>query len=205
MRRARRLSVGIALIGVLAGCSATKPPQQMDDACEIFREKKGWYRKASEARERWGTPISMQLAFMRHESAFDGKARPPRKRHFFGLFPGKRPSTARGYAQALDSTWEEYRRETGRRASRHDFGDAADFIGWYNARSARITGLSRQDTYRLYLAYHEGPYGYRRGTYRNKKWLLETAGRVERRAQRYREQLSRCEKDLAKRRRFLFF
>lgn len=200
--------MALATIGLVCGgvgCSATKPPREVDDACAIFREKKRWYEEARDARKRWGAPISIQLAFMRQESAFDGKAKPPRKRHL-GFIPGKRPSNAFGYAQALESTWDEYRRATGNRgADRDEFGDAADFIGWYNARSSKICGIPRNDPYRLYLAYHEGPYGYRKGTYRRKAWLVATAKRVAARAERYRSQLVRCEKDLTPRRRFLFF
>lgn len=188
-----------------AGCSATKPPARVDDACAIFREKKGWYRDAAEARERWGVPISIQLAFIRQESSFNGKARPPRRK-YLGFIPGPRPSTAQGYAQALDSTWKEYRKATSAGGvDRDEFGDAVDFIGWYNTRTSKMCGIAKDDAYRLYLAYHEGPTGYRRGTYRRKKWLLGTAEKVASRAAHYRSQLARCEADLKPKSRGWFF
>ncbi len=180
----------------LAGCSATRPPHRPDDACAIFREKKNWYEEARDARERWGVPIAIQLAFIRQESSFDAGAKPPRHK-ILGFIPGRRPSNAVGYAQALESTWNDYRKATGARgADRDDFGDAVDFIGWYNARSARMCGILKDDAYALYLAYHEGPLGYCRGTHRRKTWLLGTAEHVANRAARYDSQLSRCESEL---------
>lgn len=195
----------VAAVAALDGCSATSPPRHVDDACAIFREKKDWYVEARDARERWGIPISIQLAFIRQESAFDGDARPKRK-WYLGFIPGSRPSTAHGYAQALESTWNEYRKATGEGgADRDEFGDAVEFIGWYNARAAKICGIPKNDAYRLYLAYHEGPHGYKKGTHRRKEWLLTTAKKVATRAERYRSQLASCEKDLAPKKRFWFF
>ena len=50
----------------------------------------------------------------------------------FGIIPWLRPSTAKGYSQALDETWEQYIDETGNTwARRGSFSDSADFIGWY--------------------------------------------------------------------------
>ena len=79
--------------------------------------------------------MGFQLAVMKQESAFDARAKAPRgERKWFGLVQGDRLSSARGYAQALDTTWETYKRETGNGgASRQSFRDAADFIGWYFA------------------------------------------------------------------------
>ena len=189
----------------LAGCAAARPPGRPDDACAIFREKRGWYKEAVDARDRWGVPIAVQLAFIRQESSFDGDARPPRRK-ILGFIPGPRPSNAEGYAQALESTWDEYREATGASgADRDEFGDAVDFIGWYNSRSAQMCGIPKDDAYRLYLAYHEGPTGYRRGTHRRKAWLLGTAERVAGRAARYGSQLSRCEQELKPKSRGWFF
>jgi hypothetical protein len=187
----------VAAAIAIVGCSATKPPSRPDDACAIFREKKNWYEDARSAEERWGVPISIQLAFIRQESSFRGDAKPPR-RWLLGVIPLGRPSSALGYAQALETTWNEYRQATGaRRAGRDDFADAVDFIGWYNARASKLCGIPKDDAYRLYLAYHEGPAGYRRGTHRRKKWLLGTAEKVATRAARYEAQLSRCQAQLA--------
>ena len=48
---------------LLTACS-TDPPQNITDGCEIFADKGGWYRDASKAFDRWGTPIHVQLAII---------------------------------------------------------------------------------------------------------------------------------------------
>src|SRR5699024_138944 len=190
-----RLLAVLVLGLVLSGC-VTAPPKQTDDICAIFREKSGWYDATEASRQRWGVPIAVQMAIMHKESAFVGDARPPRQRLLW-IIPWKRPSSAYGYSQALDSTWDAYKREAGRRrASRSDFADAADFIGWYVNKSRRVLGIGVSDAYSQYLAYHEGRGGYRRGSYRGKRWLLNAASRVAARAQRYDRQLATCREDL---------
>lgn len=204
-RSGRAVPAAAAAACLLAACSATKPPGRPDDACAIFREKKDWYEDALTAQQKWGVPIPVQLAFIRQESSFDGEARPPR-RWLLGFIPLGRPTSAVGYAQALEATWDEYREATGASgADRDEFADAVDFIGWYNARASKICGIPKDDAYRLYLAYHEGPMGYRRGTHRSKKWLLGTAQKVASRAARYEQQLEGCQAQLqAKKKGWLF-
>lgn len=95
------------------------------------------------------------------------------------------------------STWKSYQRDAGRYgADRDDFGDAIDFIGWYNHQSWRRSGINRADAYHLYLAYHEGHGGYNRGSYRGKAWLVQVAKKVSQRSARYRSQLLSCEEEL---------
>jgi hypothetical protein len=190
--------VAITIVAAtLLGC-ATAAPRNVHDSCSIFDEKRGWYRAAKESERRWGTPVSVQLAIIYQESRFEAKAKPPRRR-ILGFIPGPRPSTAYGYAQALTSTWDGYVSETGNwSARRSSFADAADFVGWYTAKTAYAHRLAKTDAYNLYLAYHEGDGGFRRGTHKRKKWLLNTARRVSDLAARYRVQLSRCETQLAR-------
>ena len=168
----------------------------MDNVCNIFREKDGWYDDAADAREEWGSPISVMMAIIHQESRFQAKAKPPRKK-ILGFIPGPRPSSAYGYSQAKKTTWAEYKRSAGRYgADRDDFADAIDFVGWYNYQSKKRSGISRKDPYRLYLAYHEGHGGYNRATYRKKPWLTTVARKVEARAGTYRSQLLQCEEEL---------
>ena len=179
----------------MVGCSSS-PPKNVNDVCAIFEEKDGWYDAAAEARDEWGSPIPVMMAIMHQESRFQAKAKPPRKK-IFGFIPGPRPTDAYGYSQALGSTWDGYERSAGRYfADRDDFDDAIDFIGWYNDQSWRRSGIAKSDSYRLYLAYHEGHGGFNRGTFRNKQWLIDVAHKVERKASAYSGQLKRCEKDL---------
>lgn len=179
----------------LAACS-TSPPKNVDNLCEIFRDKDDWYEEAADARDEWGSPIPVMMAIMYQESRFEAKARPPRKK-ILGFIPGPRPSSAYGYSQAKKSTWKEYKRDAGRYgADRDDFADAIDFVGWYNFQSHRRSGISRKEPYRLYLAYHEGHGGYNRASYRDKQWLLNVARKVERKAGTYQAQLNSCEEEL---------
>ena len=136
------------------------------------------------------------MAFMYQESRFIATAKPPRKK-IFGVIPGPRPSDSYGYSQAKESTWDWYQRSTGNYgADRDDFGDAIDFIGWYNNVSHKELGISKQDAFRLYLAYHEGHGGYRKQSYRSKDWLIDVARKVDRQAQQYNSQLQGCGEEL---------
>ncbi len=185
--------LAVTLVAGPSAC-APKPPPNLTSSCAIFDAQRGWYRDTERSYRRWGVPIHVQLAIVHQESKFIHNAKPPRKWRFLFIL-GPRPSSATGYAQATNETWESYIRSTGRRgADRDDFGDATDFIGWYGERSRRTCGISKQDAYSLYLAYHEGHGGYKRKSYLAKPWLMNVAARVRTRAETYRTQLARCEK-----------
>jgi len=173
----------------LGGC-AGPPPDNPNNICSIFDQKWGWERQAKRAQNNWGVPIPVMMAIMNQESSFVDDARPGRVR-FLGI-PLWRKSSAYGYPQAKDDTWRWYEQSIGKNRDRDDFDDAIDFIGWYNYQSYKILGLSRTDTYSLYLAYHEGHGGYRAGSYRNKQWLLDVAARVRDQAARYTAQYQGC-------------
>jgi len=192
----RCLAPVLLLLGmVITGC-ATSPPKDLDNACSIFMDKSGWYKSAKHAYKKWGVPIDVQLAIIHQESRFHPDAKPPRSRLLW-VIPWTRKSSAYGYGQVMDDTWEWYLRDTGNSwADRDDFEDVVDFIGWYGNMSHRKLGISKLDAYSQYLAYHEGHGGYRRKTYNKKKWLLKVAAKVNRNAKRYRGQLSRCRKKL---------
>ena len=180
---------------LVTACSSG-PPENITDGCEIFEDRSGWYRDANRAYEKWGVPVHVQLAIIYQESRFVDDAKPPRDRLLW-VIPWGRISSAYGYAQAKDSTWDWYIEKTGNRgADRDDFDDAVDFIAWYVSMSHRMLGISKWDAYNQYLAYHEGQGGYRRATYNSKPWLIKVAHKVDARARSYRTQLARCEDDL---------
>ena len=116
------------------------------------------------------------------------------KRIGSGWFSREVPrSSAYGYAQALDGTWDDYRKATGRRgADRDDFADSSDFIGWYMHSANRVNGVAMHDAYNQYLAYHEGKAGFARGSYHAKSWLPHVARDVEAWAVVYDRQLRAC-------------
>ena len=185
------------LASLLVAC-ASAPPANVADICEIFEDRRSWYKSAKRAERRWDIPISVNMAIIYQESSFKSRAKPARKK-FLWVFPGRRPSSAYGYAQALGETWREYEQKSGNsRASRRNFSDSIDFVAWYNANSSRLSNISSTNARHLYYAYHEGNGGYQRGSYANKDWLLDAASRVQENASRFAMQLDGCRRDLDK-------
>ncbi len=187
-----RIGLVVIVMVMTLGC-ATSQPRNVENLCDIFDEKGGWYKDAKRAAKKWDSDISILMAFIRRESAFVSNAKPPRRK-LLGFIPGPRLSDAYGDAQVKDDNWKWYEREEGGIfASRNDFEDAVDFIGWYNKQSAKRCRISTRDPYKLYLAYHEGQGGYNRGSYKNKKHVKEYARKVAKRASVYKAQLKKCE------------
>lgn len=191
----RRAGVLImAAVVFLAGC-ATTPPKHPQDLCAIFDEKSDWHEPATEAAERWGSSIPVMMSIMYQESQFVADAQP--KFRWFLFIPLGRPSSAYGYPQAKDETWDWYTDKTGNGfAERDDFEDAIDFVGWYNAQTMQRNRVRPHDAYSFYLAYHEGHGGFERGTFRNKQWLKNIAQKVASRAATYDRQYAHCRKRL---------
>lgn len=183
----RKIIIFICLMGLSACVSIDKtPPKQVANACLILDEKDKWKKPIFQSSYEWGISPGSILAIMRQESGFRRDARPVDKN-------GNKLSSAHGYSQALDGTWASYEKARGQ-GKRNRFDDAADFIGWYGDQIARQTNISKSDTKSVYLAFHEGPTGYKRGTYYNKTWLINVADKVAANARNYDNQLFDCEK-----------
>ena len=190
------------LIFVLQSC-ATKPPENPDNICLIFLEKRSWYKAAIRSEKRWKIPPYVLISFVHQESSFKSDARPEREK-ILGVIPWFRPSTAVGYSQALSKTWDDYKDETGNtRANRKNFSDSADFIGWY-ASKGYYQGFEKTDARSLYLAYHEGYGGFEKKSYRKNQWLIKVADRVQARSTKYQKQYWGCAKELREKK-FIFF
>ena len=185
----------LLLLTSLSSCTAL-PPKNSDNICSTFREKEDWYNDAKNAFEKWGVPIHVQMAIMHQESHFVADAEPPRP-WLLGFIPLPRPSSAYGYAQAKDETWDDYLGKAGSwGADRDEFSDAADFIGWYCNISYTKLGISKLDAKNLYLAYHEGHGGYQRKSFLKKAGLVQIANKVAKRAKLFQSQLGECKNDL---------
>ncbi len=191
--RIARLLVLLAPLG-LAACATQ--PSNINDVCAVFSQNGGfvgnWQAATKKASRKYGIPEPVLLATIRMESSFDGRARPPRKK-VLGFIPGKRASSAYGYSQALDGTWDLYRKRTGNLAARRtSFADAVDFVGWYHDQSARTLGIGRGDTYRLYLAYYFGHAGYKAGAWRGNPGVVGHARKTDDMAKKYAAQMRSC-------------
>ena len=192
MSRFFRALIILVMVASCGSRSDNTAPRNLDNACSILTERPHNARAFRNTERRWGVPTHVQMAVIYQESKFKSRARTP-YRYVLGVLPMGRVSSAYGYSQAIDGTWDEYRRAAGRwGAKRDDINDASDFMGWYMAGSKRSLGISLHDARNQYLAYHEGRTGYKRGTYRNKEWLLRVSGEVANRAQMYERQLSTC-------------
>ena len=191
MSRFLRASVLMVLLASCGGGNFSAP-RDLDNACAIVAERPQYYRAMRATERKWGVPISVQMATIHQESKFVGNARTPHQ-YILGIIPMGRQSSAYGYSQALDGTWEEYQdSEGGRRARRDRIEDATDFMGWYMTETQRSLGVSKSDARGQYLAYHEGRTGYANGSYNSKQWLLDVADRVAARSETYRAQLASC-------------
>ncbi len=196
LRQALRSSLKCSLAlaaALLIGCAGHRDvrPRDVSDICAIYRDNPHWPALVRESARRWGAPEEVKMAIIWRESTFRARARPPRT-YFLGV-PTGRVSSAYGYAQAIDGTWDWYRRETGASgADRDDFADAIDFVGWYLAKTRSMNGVPTYDAFNQYLAYHEGHTGYRRGAWKAKPQVRRAARQVAEQAARYRAQLARC-------------
>jgi hypothetical protein len=184
----------LVLLVFVAGCGGGgdySAPRNLDDACSIVSQRPQYLRAMERTEARWGVPVAVQMATIYQESKFIGNARTPR-RFVLGVIPMGRQSSAYGYSQALDGTWDDYLKETGGRKQRDSINDATDFMGWYMNKTTQSLGIPKTDARNQYLAYHEGRAGYARGSYNAKSWLIRVADQVAARALVYDAQLATC-------------
>lgn len=193
----------LSFLFTLSAC-APAPPTDAHNICHIYEQYPKWYWATEDAYHKWGIPEYVEMAVIYQESSYNAYAKPPR-RHILWIIPWKRISTAKGYSQALNGTWDHYEKMTHHDASRTNFDDASDFIGWYAYLADRVDGISKYDTYDLYLAYHEGLGGYAHRSYISKPWLMTVARRVSANAATYHYQLARCEGRLPQRKSWWHF
>ena len=189
----RNYKLILILFFLIPACSSI--PKNTADGCSIFSERYFWYKHVKKTEKKWGTPVHLQLAFIKMESDFDWLAKPPRHK-LFKVIPYKRPSSSFGYSQAVKGTWEQYKKENNKPlATRARFKDSVDFIGWYTSKTEKILKVSKQDAFKQYIAYHEGWGNYK--NYKNNKKVINLAKKVEKQASIYKKQLSDCKNSLS--------
>ena len=190
----------IFIFFLISACSSI--PKNTSDSCSIFNERYLWYKYTKKTEQKWGTPIYLQLAIIKMESDFDWLAKPERQK-IFKVIPYKRPSSSFGYSQAVKGTWDQYKKETNNKlATRARFRDSVDFIGWYTDKTEKLLKISKKDVYRQYLAYHEGWGNYK--NYKNNQKVIILATKVTEQANKYRNQLKKCQKRLNKNKYIIF-
>ena len=185
---------------ILCGFTACKSqhperPKHVDQACALLQHDPTWAQSLKNARQKWGAPVELILAIIRHESSFRAQARPP-QRYWLGVIPKGRISTAYGYAQVIDRTWRWFKKSTGQPNHRRDhFAHAVDFIAWYIHISHQKLGIGFRHYRHQYYAYHEGHSGFKKKSYRSKPSLIEYTKKVTKTARQYKRQLRHCSLD----------
>ena len=196
----RKTKFYLLILLLISACSSI--PKNTQNSCEIFEERYLWYKHARASYKKWGAPIYIQLAFIKKESDFNWLAKPPRAK-LFKVIPFKRPSSSFGYSQAVEGTWQQYKRETGNKlATRARFKDSVDFIGWYVNKTTTLLKIPKNDAYRQYLAYYKGWGDYK--NYSKDKKAIIYARSVKETASKYRKQLTLCRKNLDKKKYIIF-
>lgn len=191
MSKTLRALVIVLLVGSCGG-GPSSAPGDLDNACSILKQRPDYYKAFRKVERKWGVPVHVQMATIHQESKFIGDARTPFK-YVLGVIPMGRQSSAFGYSQALDGTWDEYRAAQNRRSAKRDrIRDATDFMGWYMNQTRDRNGVHLTDARNQYLAYHEGHTGFARASYTRKPWLVNVAAKVDARASMYESQIAAC-------------
>lgn len=184
----------LILVLLVASCGGgqSSAPNNLDNACLLLKERPEYFRAFRNVEKKWGVPVHVQMATIHQESKFIADARTP-FRYVIGVIPMGRQSSAFGYSQALDATWDEYREDQNRRSAKRDrIRDASDFMGWYMNQTRERNGVALTDARNQYLAYHEGHTGFRKGSFNRKAWLVAVSGKVATRSEMYRQQIASC-------------
>ena len=180
----------------IASCSSV--PKYPQNACKIFGEKYSYLKYSRAASKKWNVPISSILAVINKESGFRRFAKPKRTK-IFKIIPYRRPSSSLGFSQAVNKTWELYKKENNKPiALRISFKNSSDFIGWYFWKTNKINKVSLEDTRNMYLNYYLGWGAYKNKAYEQDRKAIIFAKNVEKQAKIYKIQLRECKSILKK-------
>ena len=180
----------------LVSCSSV--PKYPQNACKIFGEKYSYLKYSRAASKKWNVPISSILAVINKESGFRRFAKPKRTK-LFKIIPYRRPSSSLGFSQAVNKTWDLYKKENNKPiALRISFKNSSDFIGWYFWKTNKINKVSLKDTRKMYLNYYLGWGAYKNKAYEKDRKAIIFAKNVEKQAKIYKIQLQECKSILKK-------
>ena len=180
----------------LVSCSSV--PKYPQNACKIFGEKYSYLKYSRAASKKWNVPISSILAVINKESGFKRFAKPKRTK-LFKIIPYRRPSSSLGFSQAVNKTWDLYKKENNKPiALRISFKNSSDFIGWYFWKTNKINKVSLKDIRNMYLNYYLGWGAYKNKAYQKDKKAIIFAKNVEKQAKIYKIQLQECKSILNK-------
>ena len=180
----------------LVSCSSV--PKYPQNACKIFSEKYFYLKYSRAASKKWDVPISSILAVINKESGFRRFAKPKRTK-LFKIIPYRRPSSSLGFSQAVNKTWDLYKKENNKLAAlRISFKNSSDFIGWYFWKTNKINKVSLKDTRNMYLNYYLGWGAYKNKAYEKDRKAIIFAKSVEKQAKIYKIQLQECKSILNK-------
>ena len=187
-----KLTLIIACL-LISSCDKRPSKYQQNNICALFHANPSWYKYTKQSQKHWGTPIWAQMAVIHQESRFSAEAKAKNKT-FIGIpIPFTHKSTAYGYSQALNETWQNYKVYTKNLgARRNNFKYATDFVSWYLYRARKYLHLSDNQTADLYYAYHEGINGYRKKNHLKRDGLDLAARQVAKQAGIYKKQLTSC-------------
>ena len=180
----------------LVSCSSV--PKYPQNACKIFGERYFYLKYSRAASKKWNVPISSILAVINKESGFRRFAKPKRTK-IFKIIPYRRPSSSLGFSQAVNKTWDLYKKENNKPAAlRVSFKNSSDFIGWYFWKTNKINKVSIKDTRNMYLNYYLGWGAYKNKAYEKDTKAIIFAKNVEKQAKIYKIQLQECKSILNK-------
>ncbi len=187
--------LSLLLVLFLSNC-ASHPAIEVNNICDVLDENVSWYKAVRNSEKKWGVPKSLVLAFIHQESHFASNAKPPRGK-IFGTIPWLRSSSAYGFGQVKNETWQWYQEKNNiSGVSRDDFTDVVNFISWYVVWHSKRLGIAKDDAYYQYLAYHEGDGGFKKRSYKNKPWLIDVAKSVAKTSTKYEKQIKQCQNKL---------
>lgn len=192
MKRLIQIMLTVMAASVVVACYPPTP-HNVENICDIFMEYPGWYWDAKATEQKWGVPVATIMSIMYTESGFQASATPGPAPKFSKVFPWKPASSAVGYCQALKGMWECYQQNMHKDLSRDDFASASDFIGWYAHLANQMDRIAPNDSYDLYLAYHEGIGAFKSHAFYKRPWVIPLAHKVAARALLYNDQLKKCE------------